>query len=53
MIENRWTFKECIEGKKFFLVQQRCLFLYKKNIWERLDLFYKNYLTFLDGEANG
>ena len=54
MIENRWTFKECIDGKKFYSVQKRCLFLYREKLWERLGLFYKNYLTVLstDSESN-
>lgn len=50
MIENRWTFKECIDGGKFFLVQQRCLYLYRKKIWERLSIFLKNYFTFIEGD---
>lgn len=46
MIDHRWTFNECIEGGNFLLVPKRCLSLYRANLWQRLDLFLKNYTAF-------
>ena len=49
MIEARLTLKEALEKGAFNILSQRALFLYKKDLWERLDLFYKNYLSYLKG----
>ena len=47
MIEARLTLKEAVETGIFNMLSQRALFLYKTDLWERLDLFYKNYLTYM------
>ena len=49
MIEARLTLKEALEKGAFNILSQRALYLYKKDLWERLDLFYKNYLSYLKG----
>lgn len=47
MIESRMTLKEATEKGIFNILSQRALFLYKNDLWERLDLFYKNYISYM------
>lgn len=47
MIEARLTLNESLKKGIFNVLSQRALFLYKSDLWERLDLFYKNYLTYM------
>ena len=51
MIEARLTLRESLTGGYFNLLSQRALFLYQQDLWQRLDLFYKNYLSALDSEG--